>query len=102
MSVDNSIDLSYVGLISEIDEIIINNGANKGIVKAPELVSRLNKIEKAFNKLLKAYNNHTHDVSTVGSATAQSGTASATSLGGGTEIDPITELIDIENIKIKH
>jgi len=101
-SVDNLPDLSYVSKFSEIDEIVINKGINEGMVKAPDLVKRLNLIEKAFNKLLNAYNNHTHEVSTAGSATAQSGTAAATSSGGGTEIAPISKLIDIENSKIKH
>jgi hypothetical protein len=100
-SVDNNPNLSFVSLFSEIDEIIINNGINKGMVKAPELVSRLNAIEKAFNKLLNAYNLHTHNVTTSGSATAQTGYTTSITPDGGSDIKE-TDLIDIENLKIQH
>lgn len=50
--------------------IIINGGGLGGLVKVQELTDRLNAFIDAFNK-------HTHQVNTTGSASAQSGTAMA-------------------------
>ena len=101
----------YIIHVSEIDKIYIligetkvvldkngvvfNDGTNKGLVKAPKLVDRLNAIEKAFNELLNDYKKHNH-VTPAGPSTVfvippvTIGTITTTVLG------------DIENIKVKH
>lgn len=68
----------YVSLYSEIDsvdiqcdKITINGGDNGGLINIKDLTKQL-------NALVDTFNNHTHAVSTEGSATAQSGTAAVT------------------------
>lgn len=50
--------------------ILVNGGNLGGMVKIAELTNKL-------NALVNSYNNHTHQVNTAGSATAQTGTAMA-------------------------
>ncbi|MDO4725913.1 MAG: hypothetical protein Q4A56_01655 [Porphyromonadaceae bacterium] len=57
-------------LIDADTEIVINGGTNGGLVKIKELTNKI-------NALVDAFNNHIHQVSTAGSATAQTGTAAA-------------------------
>jgi hypothetical protein len=83
------------------NEIVFNKGLNQGMVITPYLVARLNFIENAFNQLLNSYNNHTHQVSTAGSATAQTGSTTSLTPSGGSDVTE-TILTDIENTKIKH
>lgn len=47
--------------------IVINGGSNHGLIQIDKLTQKL-------NELVNAFNNHTHQVSTTGSAAAQSGT----------------------------
>lgn len=57
-------------LIDADTEIVINGGNNGGLVKIQELTDKINALVDAFNK-------HTHQVKTTGSATTQTGTAAA-------------------------
>ena len=70
-------------------DIIVNNGELGGMVKVEALT-------EALNTLIKAFNGHTHKVSTTGSATAQSGMAAAI-----TDKADEVEQSDLENQKIK-
>lgn len=49
-------------------EIVINRGSNGGLINIESLTNKI-------NELVRAFNSHTHQVSTTGSATAQQGTA---------------------------
>lgn len=70
-------------------EIILNGGTSGGLVKVRELTDRLNAFIDVFNK-------HTHQVTTTGSASAQSGTAMAPA-GKAEKVNRE----DIENEKVK-
>jgi len=48
--------------IEDLDNLVINGGKNKGLVKVVELVKRLNDIEDKFNKLRDHYVKHVHEV----------------------------------------
>ena len=50
------------------DKIIFNGGQNKGLIQIEKLTQKL-------NDLVNAFNDHTHQVSTTGGPTAQSGVA---------------------------
>lgn len=50
------------------DKIIFNGGQNKGLIQIEKLTQKLNDLVNAFNQ-------HTHQVSTTGGPTAQSGVA---------------------------
>lgn len=51
-------------------EIVINGGSNGGLINIGTLTDKI-------NELVRTFNGHTHQVSTTGSATAQTGTAAA-------------------------
>ena len=87
----------YVSLYSEIDsvdiqcdKITINGGNNGGLINIKDLTKQL-------NALVDTFNNHTHTVSTAGSAVAQSGTAAVT-----TNQAVKFNIIDYQDDKIKH
>lgn len=75
---------------SEIESITINGGNLGGLVNIASLTEKL-------NDLVDKFNNHTHSVSTKGTATAQAGTAAATL----NQANPFNEN-DYEDEKIKH
>ena len=68
----------FVSQCSEVEKITINcntkitinDGKNDGIIKIKELTQKL-------NNLVNTFNSHTHEVSTEGTAAAQTGTAAA-------------------------
>lgn len=72
------------------DGVVINGGGYGGLVKIEKLTDKIN----AF---IDAFNNHTHQVNTTGSATAQSGMT--TSLSSAAQKLSKT---DYENDKVKH
>lgn len=87
----------YVSLYSEIDsvdiqcdKITINGGDNGGLINIKDLTKQL-------NSLVDTFNNHTHSVSTEGSAVAQSGTAAVT-----TNQAEKFNINDYQDDKIKH
>lgn len=57
--------------IDQIESIVINGGKLGGLINIETLTEKINALVDTFNK-------HTHQVSTTGSSTAQSGTAAAT------------------------
>ena len=59
--------------IDAATEVVFNGGDNKGLVKLPELVSRLNNIEDALKELQQKHDTHTH---------------TTTCTAGGTEVPP--------------
>jgi hypothetical protein len=71
-------------------DVVINEGNNGGLVKITELTDKI-------NKLVDAFNNHTHTVSTTGTAAAQTGTAAVII----TKASRLNKS-DYENEKIKH
>ncbi len=90
-------DKNFVSQFSEIEKITLNvetaieiNGGTNGLVKIQELTDKL-------NALVQKYNGHTHSVSTSGSATSQTGTASAT-----TDRADTFNKSDYEDTKILH
>jgi hypothetical protein len=76
--------------ITYSSELIINEGKNGGMVKVQELTD-------SINKLVDAFNNHTHNVSTTGTAAAQTGTAAPII----TKTQRLNKS-EFENEKVKH
>lgn len=68
----------------------LNGGDNGGLVKIEKLTDKL-------NALVQTFNSHTHQVSTTGTAVAQSGTAAAVSVRAQT-----FNKSDYEDDKVKH
>jgi hypothetical protein len=98
----NNAEVLITSSIEEIrldvnDNIIINGGDNKGLVKVKELTDKLNALKDTVNNLVNAYNAHIH---------------TGTSATGGpvTTIAPVTtaqpaetfSVEDYSNDKIKH
>ena len=77
-------------LIDADTEIVINGGNNGGLVEIQELTDKI-------NALVDAFNNHTHQVNTTGSATTQTGTAVAVA----TKAAALNKS-DYEDEKVKH
>ena len=90
-------EAAFVVSYTEIDEIIINGGKNKGLVKVSELVTKLNNVEKDLNNLRNAINSWI--------PVPQDGGASLKSVGLVTWLPQTlieTKISDLENDKIKH
>lgn len=64
-------DVIMVGC-SGLDKIILMGGDLGGMVKAIDLVIRLNKLENAYNDLVSKFNTHTHNVTATGAPTGPS------------------------------
>lgn len=66
-------DLSQLVVLAvdQVESITINGGKLGGLINIEALTEKINDLVDKFNK-------HTHQVSTTGTATAQTGTASAT------------------------
>lgn len=56
--------------VDEVESITINGGKLGGLINIESLTQKI-------NELVRTFNNHTHQVNTTGSATAQTGTAAA-------------------------
>lgn len=69
-SLSNDLSLLVVLAVDEVESITINGGKLGGLINIESLT-------KKINDLVRTFNNHTHQVSTTGSATAQTGTAAA-------------------------
>lgn len=69
-SLSNDLSLLVVLAVDEVESITINGGKLGGLINIESLT-------KKINELVRTFNNHTHQVSTTGSATAQTGTAAA-------------------------
>ena len=82
-------DLVIIGW-SEVDSITVNGGDLGGLIKIQELTDKLNSLVTKFNA-------HTHQVSTTGTAAAQTGMAVATA-GTATQFSKS----DYEDENIKH
>jgi hypothetical protein len=76
---------AYVSMVSEIDNIYLGGDDFGGLVKVSELVSKINRLENAFNA-------HTHIASSFGSPTTPP----------AAPITPITTKSDLENKTIQH
>lgn len=69
-SLSNDLSLLVVLAVDEVESITINGGKLGGLINIESLTRKI-------NELVRTFNNHTHQVSTTGSATAQTGTAAA-------------------------
>lgn len=69
-SLSNDLSLLVVLAVDEVESITINGGKLGGLINIETLTQKI-------NDLVRTFNNHTHQVSTTGSATAQTGTAAA-------------------------
>lgn len=69
-SLSNDLSLLVVLSVDEVESITINGGKLGGLINIESLTQKI-------NELVRTFNNHTHQVSTTGSATAQTGTAEA-------------------------
>jgi hypothetical protein len=69
-SLSNDLSLLVVLAVDEAESITINGGKLGGLINIESLTQKI-------NELVRTFNNHTHQVSTTGSATAQTGTAAA-------------------------
>lgn len=69
-SLSNDLSMLVVLAVDEVESITINGGKLGGLINIESLTQKI-------NELVRTFNNHTHQVSTTGSATAQTGTAAA-------------------------
>lgn len=69
-SLSNDLSLLVVLAVDEVESITINGGKLGGLINIESLTQKI-------NELVRTFNNHTHQVSTTGSATAQTGTAAS-------------------------
>lgn len=69
-SLSNDLSLLVVLAVDEVESITINGGKLGGLINIESLTQKI-------NELVRTFNNHTHQVSTTGSSTAQTGTAAA-------------------------
>ena len=83
-------DELFIEMFSEVESVVIDGGEHGGLINIADLTDKL-------NALVDAFNNHTHTVSTTGSAAAQTGTAAAI-----TSKAQAFKAGDYENTKIKH
>lgn len=93
----DSISIKNTNITIDANQITLNGGSNKGLVKIDELVSKLNTLENAVNNLAAAYNSHSHLVSTT------AGAGNTTSIVN-TYNDTLTNTTvnDLEDTKITH
>lgn len=83
------------------NDVQFNGGANDGLVKIKDLVSRLNKVESALSDLISKYNTHIHTTTaTIGAGSALGVIAPTTSTSA--KVVTQTAQSDIENTKVKH
>lgn len=88
-------EIENMKFLADKDGFVYNDGANKGMVKLPQLVQRLNLIESKVNDIITWTSTHTHSGVTAGPGT--SGPAVGIT---GSLIQTAEE--DIENPKVKH
>lgn len=69
-SLSNDLSMLVMLAVDEVESITINGGKLGGLINIESLTQKI-------NELVRTFNNHTHQVSTTGSATAQTGTAAA-------------------------
>lgn len=89
-SLSNDLSLLVVLAVDEVESITINGGKLGGLINIESLTQKI-------NELVRTFNNHTHQVSTTGSATAQTGTAAAVA-SKASELNKI----DYEDTKVTH
>lgn len=89
-SLSNDLSLLVVLAVDEVESITINGGKLGGLINIESLTQKI-------NELVRTFNNHTHQVSTTGSATAQTGTAAAVALKAS-ELNKS----DYEDTKVTH
>jgi len=100
-TIENNENNAFVLIFSELTDItidakiVINDGENKGMVKLPELVQKLNAVEQKVNQLVQWSATHTHSGVLTGGGT--SGVAVGVS---GTLTQ--TQESDLENENVKH
>lgn len=98
-TIENNENNAFVLMCSEITDvtidakIIINDGNNKGMVKLPELIQQVNKLENKVNEILTWTTTHTHPVPSLGTSGVAVGVMGALTL---------TTENDLENKDIKH
>lgn len=92
----------FVCLTSEVDKILIdtdliefNGGENGGLVKAGELVSKVNNLENKVNTMIGLFNSHTHIASSFGAPTTPPPTLVTGTL-------TLTLNTDLESTEVKH
>lgn len=89
-SLSNDLSLLVVLAVDEVESITINGGKLGGLINIESLTQKI-------NELVRTFNNHTHQVSTTGSATAQTGTAAAVT-SKASELNKS----DFEDTKVTH
>lgn len=89
-SLSNDLSLLVVLAVDEVESITINGGKLGGLINIESLTQKI-------NELVRTFNNHTHQVSTTGSATAQTGTAAAVT-SKASELNKC----DFEDTKVTH
>lgn len=107
--INNRPESAFVASVTELDkyylyandEIQIGGDNFKGLVKIDDLVDKLNQLENKVNDFIQKYNTHTHITTATESATPTPGTISPT-MAQETPIQPITQVSDLENTKVKH
>jgi hypothetical protein len=87
--------LPFIVTFSDIMQFDIMGGEFGGLVKVVELTQKLNNLENKVNDIITTFGTHTHNVTAVGSPTAQTATPIVGSL-------IISQQQDIENVNVKH
>lgn len=89
-SLSNDLSMLVVLAVDEVESITINGGKLGGLINIESLTQKI-------NDLVRTFNSHTHQVSTTGSATAQTGTAAAVT-SKASELNKS----DYEDVKVTH
>lgn len=98
-TIENMENNGFILMCSEITDvtidakIVINEGNNKGMVKLPELVQQVNKLENKVNEILSWTATHTHPVPSLGTSGVALGVSGALTL---------TQENDLENKDVTH
>jgi hypothetical protein len=102
-------DTAFISLFVEVEkvllnceEVTINNGDNGGLVIVQELVNKLNALEEAHNGLVTSFNTHIHNTTATVGPSAVPGVITPTTSQNTDVIAPTTQVVDLENTKVKH
>lgn len=89
--IGNNVSVRTVIMFSQVNEVLFYNGANGGLVKIGQLVTKLNNVENKVNDVIAFINGHSH---------VSHGSPPSPGYTGGNLT--ATTQSDLENTKVKH
>lgn len=94
--IGNKVSNRFVIAFSQVDKVMFYGGANAGLIKINDLVTKLNNLENKVNDIISKFNSHVHPgVQSGGSSTS----TTLTQVPGN--LTP-TQKTDLENTKVLH